>query len=427
MKMYVQTIISGFIFASCGVSQQNINEDKDTERVVEEADSRYGYLRTDSGLLGVTYIVENGMAVLDDHIRLPLSSISTSLGEDGLGLTSIKGVRYWTGGRIPYVLPAQFDYPNEWKVMVDTWGRAGVRWVPRDASDKNYVKVEMTADSSCGSAERIGMIGGEQILKLRPKSRPGNCDIQRTIIHEAGHIMGFLHEQMRSDRDSFVTFDISRVRFPATMPQSERTALLQRLQAQSQKIDGTVNMGDYDLQSIMHYSTEQTMGAMRAKNGAEIKQAKMPSERDIESARRIYSSLIAQSAAPAPTATRPPNIGMQPPVNQVDAQNSQSPTLIENKCEVFSLRQAVIHTSSTTKAKCESICSEFERVDANRRCAWSSKVFRAHPEKQCLSKNGSQIISDLKLTTLVVCEAIALSHSRRFPKHSTIWGDRTIR
>lgn len=227
--------------------------------------------------------------------------------------------------------------------------------------------------------------------------------MQRTIIHEAGHVMGFLHEQMRSDRDSYVTFDLSRVRFPAKMPQSERTAQLEKIKTHSQKIDGTINTGPYDLMSIMHYATSQTSGAMLTKSGGVIEQARMPSELDIASAKQAYSKMIAPAAAPTPV----PGAA--------------------NKCEVIGIAQNILHVSSLSKANCELKCSELEKTDANRRCAWNSQVFRAHPEKRCLGKNGSQTLTDIKSTTIRVCEVLSLSNSRYYPKHTMTWGDQKIR
>jgi len=335
------------------------------------------------------------MAVLDDHIRLPLNSIVTSLGEDGLGLASPKAVALWPGGRIPYQLPPKFDYQNEWKVMVETWGRAGIQWVPRSENDRNYVFVQLTDDPSACGRSMIGMVGGPQLLTLKPKDKAGTCPMQTVIIHEAGHAMGFLHEQQRSDRDAHVTFDLSKIKYPAGMTESRKQEIRDMVMKQSNKIDGTENYGAYDINSIMHYSSSQTYHALRTKNGGSIQNALTPSELDIASAKQAYSKA---AASPSP-----------------------------NTCGVIGLRQNILYQSVLSQKDCASKCSELETTDPQRRCVWNSHVFRPHPEKNCLVKNGSQTIRDQNLTTLITCEVLSNSLSRYYPKLTANWGEQKVR
>jgi len=65
------------------------------------------------------------------------------------------------------------------------------------------------------------------------------CENKGTVIHETMHALGFYHEQSRSDRDNHV-----KIHYENILPGKENNF------AKS----NTINEGDYDYNSVMHYS-----------------------------------------------------------------------------------------------------------------------------------------------------------------------------
>ena len=53
------------------------------------------------------------------------------------------------------------------------------------------------------------MIGGRQILSLQTRS---HCTRTKGVaIHEAMHVLGFLHTQARRDRDNYITVHYNNI------------------------------------------------------------------------------------------------------------------------------------------------------------------------------------------------------------------------
>lgn len=111
-----------------------------------------------------------------------------------------------------------------------------ITWVPKEASDVNYVHIY--PDRGCYSM--VGKMGGKQSLSL------GSGCIQKGIIlHELMHAVGFFHEQSRTDRDDHITIMWNNIQ--------------SGMQGQFEKYGhGTIqSLGtSYDYGSIMHYGTK---------------------------------------------------------------------------------------------------------------------------------------------------------------------------
>lgn len=111
-----------------------------------------------------------------------------------------------------------------------------IRFVPR-VNQRDYVSIE---GSSNGCWSTVGRVGGRQVLNLQKDDcfrRIG------TVLHELMHVIGFLHEHTRYDRDQFVDIKYLNVRFDA----------IGNFWKESKDRTTTYGIG-YDLGSVMHYS-----------------------------------------------------------------------------------------------------------------------------------------------------------------------------
>ena len=70
------------------------------------------------------------------------------------------------------------------------------------------------------------------------------------ISHELGHVIGFIHEQSRPDRDNFV-----EIKYNNVIPNTQK--FLQKFPA---SIINTYNI-PYDYKSLMHYGEKVSLAA----------------------------------------------------------------------------------------------------------------------------------------------------------------------
>jgi hypothetical protein len=102
--------------------------------------------------------------------------------------------KLWSARKVPFV----FDegYPSNLKedvikAMEEIENHTRI-WFCKRGNEANYVKITNTGVRSYSD---VGMIGSEQV-----------CNIQAGFkaLHELGHTLGLVHEQCRSDRDTFI-------------------------------------------------------------------------------------------------------------------------------------------------------------------------------------------------------------------------------
>lgn len=120
---------------------------------------------------------------------------------------------------------------------MDTYhNRTCIRFIRR-TTETDYIKIQ-ASNTGCWSS--IGRTGGAQIVNLQ---RVGCLYKVGTPIHEFMHVLGFMHEQNREDRDSYVNIQWTNIR--------------QGMENNFQKgsADTTTSYGiPYDYESVMHYS-----------------------------------------------------------------------------------------------------------------------------------------------------------------------------
>lgn len=143
----------------------------------------------------------------------------------------------WPYGEVPFEIAGDFT-ESELEVIafaIDEYhAQTCIRFVPR-TNEMDYISI-VRGNSGCWSS--IGRVGGKQEVNLQT---PGCLTKPGTAIHELMHALGFLHEQNRQERDSYVTIQYQNIDERAT--------------SNFQKVPRTAAFGvGYDYGSVMHYS-----------------------------------------------------------------------------------------------------------------------------------------------------------------------------
>ena len=150
------------------------------------------------------------------------------------------GFHAWTTGTVYYAFSNNvstihqkifLDGMNEWAMF------ANLHFSAR-TTQSNFVIIADAGTNQEGGDSAVGMIGGPQFIHIGSTSwnRP-------TICHEVGHTLGLIHEQSRSDRDSFVTILTNNI-----MPGQEGNFV---------KLTNSLNKTAYDFLSVMEYSRNE--------------------------------------------------------------------------------------------------------------------------------------------------------------------------
>ncbi|KFB48693.1 AGAP006144-PA-like protein [Anopheles sinensis] len=145
----------------------------------------------------------------------------------------------WKNGVVPYEFSDEFsigDLQKLFSAFEQFHKKTCIRFVPH-TKERDYVVIE-GRNSGCWSA--VGRMGGRQVLNLQ---RNGCLQMEGTIVHELMHVLGFLHEHTRYDRDRYVNIYFRNV----------RPNLLSNFGRESESQTTTLGMA-YDYGSVMHYS-----------------------------------------------------------------------------------------------------------------------------------------------------------------------------
>ncbi|VDM60988.1 unnamed protein product [Angiostrongylus costaricensis] len=112
-----------------------------------------------------------------------------------------------------------------------------IRFVPKTPMDFDYIVISKLD----GCYADFARVGGPQQVSLADE-----CINYPTIIHELMHVIGFIHEHQREDRDSYVEILYQNI-IPGASMDFDKLSML----------DLSYYGEDYDYLSIMHYERDE--------------------------------------------------------------------------------------------------------------------------------------------------------------------------
>jgi len=181
------------------------------------------------------YTMIDGMAIYQGDIVLgPVSSFKAPMiipgifAPNGVALTSL-GAR-WPSGIVYYDMNGHPESTAIRNAMDYIEENTSIRYLPRNGQS-GYIY--LTQSSGCFAF--LGFGGAKQV-----NIGPG-CQGKGTTTHELFHSLGVHHEQVRSDRDSYVTIHFENIEAGK--------------EHNFEKSSDTMDIGSYDYNSIMHYGT----------------------------------------------------------------------------------------------------------------------------------------------------------------------------
>lgn len=180
--------------------------------------------------------------------------IGSTLARTAIYQSNSQGAAIWPKGEIPVKIDLSMYRNNLAENAIRAIEQLNqltrLRLVPH-TSQKDYINIMYSPDTTFGGLSPIGKRGGEQIIYI---TRLSNI---RTVVHELLHSLGFWHEQSRHDRDNFIQINWNNI--DAKFKHNFQT-------------EPGVTNGQYDYSSIMHYdafafASDPAKPTIQCKNG----------------------------------------------------------------------------------------------------------------------------------------------------------------
>ncbi|WP_374354396.1 M12 family metallopeptidase [Chitinimonas sp.] len=195
----------------------------------------------------VSYTVVNGRAMLGDIVlgnhddvqrsgitwpalTAPVAKTGGPVSRDNHS----KGARVWPNNTVVYMFDPSLSKAKRDAIAAGMQlisSKTAVRFAER-GSEANFVR--FVSEDGCWSY--VGMNGGEQKISIGD-----GCERVGTVAHEITHALGWMHEQMRPDRDNYVRVLTENIQ---TGLEDQFTKL---------RADQVDPVGSYDIDSVMHY------------------------------------------------------------------------------------------------------------------------------------------------------------------------------
>ncbi|XP_033218253.1 zinc metalloproteinase nas-13-like [Belonocnema kinseyi] len=200
----------------------------------------------------------------------------SSMSRNGLKASSAR----WPDGVIPYIISPFFNEEQQnviQEAMADYHRHTCIRFKPYAGVESDYIRIT-AGNTGCWSS--VGRIGGRQDINLQV---PGCIYKKGTVIHELMHVVGFLHEQSRYERDEFVIVQWQNILRGHEV----------NFEKSSRQTTDAFGIG-YDYASVMHYSpnafSKNGQPTIIARGAAieVLGQRSGFSKRDIQKIRRMY-------------------------------------------------------------------------------------------------------------------------------------------
>ena len=226
---YRACVLTALCFTTLGVSHAQPDT---TDLSVTDFTFRDGQIHSRH----VSYIDGLYIAELDMIMGTDATS-ATSGRKQTKGLSNSTYGRVWPNGVVPYRLNSSLSDSAIEKVRdaVAHWNSfESVTLVERTSANASAYPdyIDFVYEDRCASW--IGyQNNGAQSIYTGDKCSTG------TLIHEIGHALGLLHEHTRSDRDQYVQIHWDRIQ--------------QNMEVNFEVMAGSILLGDYDYNSIMHY------------------------------------------------------------------------------------------------------------------------------------------------------------------------------
>ena len=185
----------------------------------------------------VTYTVIHGKAIYEGDILLERVDAMPG-SSSGRFVQSVAYSNLWpkVGSvyQIPYTITNAATNLSTALTTFNSTFSGLIQFVPR-TSETDFVDFNFDSSNHNGQCEAtIGRAGGQQEVA-------GSIDCSvGTLLHEMGHVLGFWHEQARSDRDTYVTVNYNNI------IKGSRSNF-------DQVLDNAQNLTLYDYRSVMHY------------------------------------------------------------------------------------------------------------------------------------------------------------------------------
>lgn len=259
---------------SLKVSQQNQNEAPAKKTVPVSFERDEHPFNEDGDLLVSQVLVLEEYAVAHGDILIGTYDEMLELEQKGQ-LPKMSEPSIWEGGIIPYTIDNDYTYPDRVKKVIDYYHqKTPIRFVEWDGVSEDYV-IFASGVEHCFA--HLGRRGGPQKVVLS-----SGC-YEAEIAHEIMHVLGFLHEQNREDRDEYLSIHWDNIE--------------EVYHEQFKKMPNPFTAGiglPFDLNSIMIYSpfsfaVDSNRPTMTKKDGELYERsAQLLSEGDIKKIETLY-------------------------------------------------------------------------------------------------------------------------------------------